>query len=560
MKRICKLCGKVFDAKSSRRSFCYEAHYHPCPICGKDVLTIDLYHLNTCCCGQHSRMLAANTVHERFPNNEHIDNPESNAKRNAKNPFLTKTGQAYAKQRVKELYGVDCVLQLDSVRDAGKETSRKRYGADSWMQSDMGKSTMQTIIQTKYNDLSLKSTLQLDDVKAKCDITNLERYATTIPMQNRKVWAKQRASNKSRYVASDGTTLDSTYEISVYEYCLRNNLPVECNVPIKYAYEGVEHTTYIDFRISDQLFEVKGEHILDGYFDDRGVPIAVKLDVYKHNDVVVITGSSKSNMFGKPNSTTSNGLKYKHKCPYPLIGVDIELFDNPEFPYRDDRPKCFYDVRVDGQPSAFEAFQDEKLRWKMILNRIQYSGGFIDAHQVLNAFNITRTCKQPSWFSKSLAKHIISDYCSSDTIVDPFAGWGARADAANELQRTYIGCDFNEELVAWHHSKGRTNIQYGDANEFKFEGKCSVFICPPYSDPDTGRCFEDYNFDGFDASAKAITQCQWLQIVMNNVPNAEEYIMVCKIVDPGWEQYVVDTKVNKSHFGINNEYVLVVKP
>lgn len=34
--------------------------------------------------------------------------------------------------------------------------------------------------------------------------------------------------------------------------------------------------------------------------------------------------------------------------------------------------------------------------------------------------------------------------------------------------------------------------------------------------------------------------------------------MVCKIVDPGWEQYIVDTKKNKSHFGVNNEYGLVV--
>ena len=215
-------------------------------------------------------------------------------------------------------------------------------------------------------------------------------------------------------------------------------------------------------------------------------------------------------------------------------------------------------MRVDGQLSAFEAFQDEKLRWKMIKNRIEYSGGFIDAGQILNAFNVTRTCKQPSWFSKSLAKHIISEYCSSDIIVDPFAGWGARADAANELHRTYVGCDFNKELVEWHHSKGRTNIQYGDAKEFKFSSECSVFICPPYSDPKTGRCFEDYNFDGFDASAKAITQCQWLQIVMNNVPNAREYVMVCKIVDEGWEKYIVDTKQNRSHFGTNNEYVLVV--
>lgn len=34
--------------------------------------------------------------------------------------------------------------------------------------------------------------------------------------------------------------------------------------------------------------------------------------------------------------------------------------------------------------------------------------------------------------------------------------------------------------------------------------------------------------------------------------------MVCKIVDPGWEKYIVEVKENKSHFGLNKEYVLLV--
>ena len=46
---------------------------------------------------------------------------------------------------------------------------------------------------------------------------------------------------------------------------------------------------------------------------------------------------------------------------------------------------------------------------------------------------------------------------------------------------------------------------------------------------------------------------------MKNVPNAAEYIMVCKKVDPGYEQYIVDTISNKSHLGINREYVLLIK-
>lgn len=43
---------------------------------------------------------------------------------------------------------------------------------------------------------------------------------------------------------------------------------------------------------------------------------------------------------------------------------------------------------------------------------------------------------------------------------------------------------------------------------------------------------------------------------MKNIPNAREYVMVCKVVDEGWEKYIVGTKTNKSHFGANNEYIL----
>lgn len=283
------------------------------------------------------------------------------------------------------------------------------------------------------------------------------------------------------------------------------------------------------------------------------------LNTFRSNNIILITNCEASSYFGKPNSKQSNGLKYQHKCPNPLIGVDIKLFDNDiEFPYKTDRPKCFYDVRVDGKKSAYDAFYDAHIRWKMIINRIQYSGGFIDSRQVLNALNITRTCKQPSWFSQSLAERIISEYCTSNTIYDLAAGWGARYDAAKKLGKKYVGCDYNKALVDWHHELGRNEIQYADGRDFKYDDDCSIFICPPYSDPKTGRCFEDYNFEGFDDSAKGLSQCDWLRIAINNASNASEAIMVCKIVDSGWDKYVVDIISNKSHFGKNQEYILKV--
>ena len=177
-----------------------------------------------------------------------------------------------------------------------------------------------------------------------------------------------------------------------------------------------------------------------------------------------------------------------------------------------------------------------------------YVGGYIDSKQILNALNVTRYCKQPSWFSKNFAKYIIQKYVTSNTVLDTFAGWGTRYDACKELNKNYIGCDLNKELVNWHNSVGR-NIECADAKDFKYLGDCSVFICPPYTN------IEIY-FDNQDTS---LTQCEWLSIVMKNIPNANEYVMVCKVVDKGFEKYIVETKENKSHFGLNKEYILVIK-
>ena len=322
----------------------------------------------------------------------------------------------------------------------------------------------------------------------------------------------------------------------MYNFLKRNNINFKCNVQ--------QDKHYFDFIVDGLKFIILDIN-----------SIKQQEQYLRDNKIIVITNKLNNSLIPKPNSTESNGLKYLSKCPNPLIGIDIDLFKNPQIPYREDRPKCFYDVRVDGKPSVSEAWQDELLRWKMIKNRIDYVGGFIDNRQILTAMNVTRNCKQPSWFSKQYTKELIQKYITTNIILDPFAGWGTRCDACKELNIKYYGWDLNKELVDWHKEKGRLfetgcGIEYGDANNIKTDREnCSVFICPPYTD------FETY-FEGQDLKT---TQCEWLQIVMNNIPNAKEYLMVCKVVDPGFEKYIVEEKINKSHLGINKEYVLLIK-
>jgi len=540
--KICKLCGEPFYTDKLAQTVCNNTHYRDCEVCGTPFVILRPSSSQRCCSKACTVKKRQATIKERYGVPNALQNPELLAK---------------AQQTTLDHYGVKHAAQASEVKDKMKQTCLDRYGAESPFQmDDFWEKTKRTCME-KYG---VEYVTQTDDFKQQGEQACLEKYGTRRPMQNRSI--QQKAGNtRNSYRGIDGTPLDSSYEVAVYNFWKSLGLEVERNIPIAYEYNGAKHTTFIDFRVGGIFFEVKGLHLLQGIYDYEFVPMSVKLDVYKKHHVILITDKSDSTLglFGKPNSKTSNGLKYLDKCPEPLIGVDITLFYSaPEFPYAYDRPKCFYDVRVDGKPSAFEAFFDPALRWRMINNRIQYSGGFIDNKQILTAMNVTRTCKQPSWFSKSLATRLVKQYCSQDVVYDLAAGWGARYDACEDLHKTYIACDYNKELVDWHHVQGRTNIWWHDGRTFLCDMLCSIFICPPYSDPTTGRCFEDYNFDGFDESAQALTQCQWLLIAMKNAPNFVDATMVCKIVDPGWEKYVVETLDNESHFGTNHEYVIHV--
>ena len=538
--KLCRICGKEFVPSRDHRTICPNPHYRICVVCGKKFEVTKGMGNRTCCSTECTVKRRANTMQERFGVSYSMESPELRKK---------------AQQTTFEHYGVAHPAQSDDVRSKMTQTCQTRYGVENYAQCNQYKQQVKDTCLRKYG---VEYVTQTDEFKTKGEQTCLEKYGVRRPMQSREIHQGMWNIRKN-LKAADGTPLDSSYEVKVYDFWKSLGLDVERNIPIEYEYNGETRTTFIDFKVDGVLFEVKGLHLLEGVYDYQGVPIGVKLDLYKKHHVVLITDKSDKtiDLFGKPNSTTSNGLKYLDKCPKPLIGVDITLFDdNPEFPYADDRPKCFYDVRVDGKPSAAEAFYDPNVRWKMIYNRIQYSGGFIDNHLVLTAMNVTRTCKQPSWFSKTLANRLISTYCSQDVVYDLAAGWGARADACSELGKTYISCDFNKELVDWHIAQGRDTISWHDGRTFTYDKPCSIFICPPYSDPNTGRCFENYNFAGFDESAQTLTQCQWLKIAMENAPEFVDATMVCKVIDSGWEKFVVETIDNKSHFGINHEYVI----
>lgn len=528
--KLCKICNEPFSITSNAQLICNKQHYRNCDVCGKQY-PYNRPWTQLCCSDECTRKKRENTIESRYGTPYPLQNEQ--LKEKAENTSLIR-------------FGVKHAAQSEYIKQKTVDNNMKKYGYPWPAQSSTIKDKVKESCKQKYG---VESVMQLDRFKRKGEEGCLKKYGVRRPMQSRDIHIKM-SRNRKNIRAIDGTPLDSLYEKQVYDFCKLLGLSIERNIPIQFEYEGKCRTTFIDFRIDGLLFEVKGLPYLQGVYDyAQLVPIDKKLQIYRENHVILITDYAMRDLFGHKDSTESNGLKHLDICPNPLIGVDIKLFDDTvEFPYADNKPKCFYDVSVNGRPSQYSAFNDNKTRWEIIKNRIQYVGGFIDAKEILVGLNVTRKAKQPSWFSKSFAEHLISTYCTCDTIVDPFAGWGTRHDAAVNLKKKYIGCDLNPELVAWHTSCNR-NITCEDATNFKYGGKCSVFTCPPYSDT-------EIYFEG----QKILDECSWFDIIIKNIPNASEYVMVCHQVSDKYKPFIVETKENKSHFGSNTEYVVVVKP
>lgn len=138
-------------------------------------------------------------------------------------------------------------------------------------------------------------TFQVDSVKETIKESLVKNLGVDNPAKSSKVMSKISKTSHST-LASDGTSLDSKWELEFYEFCLGCGLDVERLVKIDYAYNDKVHSTFIDFKVDDILFEVKGNHLLNGCFSYKtNVPIEVKLNLYKNYNVVII--SKKDSLF-----------------------------------------------------------------------------------------------------------------------------------------------------------------------------------------------------------------------------------------------------------------------
>ena len=102
---------------------------------------------------------------------------------------------------------------------------------------------------------------QTDECKEKMRQTCLERYGVESFSQTNEF-----AKYHRKQIEYDSLTFDSSWEVTVYQYCKENNISCEYqpNITFEYEYGGKEHYYHPDFLINGKLYEVKGNHFFDG--------------------------------------------------------------------------------------------------------------------------------------------------------------------------------------------------------------------------------------------------------------------------------------------------------
>ena len=214
-----------------------------------------------------------------------------------------------------------------------------------------------------------------------------------------------------------------------------------------------------------------------------------------------------------------------------------------------------YHAHVNGKPSPYEAWSNDKLLKRVIQNRIIYQN-YLNPSKILQGFNVSKTAPKVSVFSASRAKILISKYLSDyDTIFDPFSGFSGRMLGTISLGKKYIGQDVSDihvresnNMIEFLRDNGinvDATVTQADILQSSGEYPC-LFTCPPYGLKEVwqGEITDSRSCD------------DWIDICINNF-KCSRYLFVVDNTER-YKDYMVDIIINKSHFGLNKEYVIMI--
>ena len=150
-----------------------------------------------------------------------------------------------------------------------KKTCLEKYGAESPMHVEKFKEKLKQNNLEKYG---VEYAFQAKEVKEKIKNSNIKHFGGPNPSCSRAVREKASSTMLSRYgtlhvfsqkYAVEEQYFDSFPEVCFYLYYVNNNINIKREpVIFVYSFNGIDHKYLPDFKVNEQLYELKGNQFL----------------------------------------------------------------------------------------------------------------------------------------------------------------------------------------------------------------------------------------------------------------------------------------------------------
>lgn len=436
-----------------------------------------------------------------------------------------------------EKFGVEYASQNEEIIKKINDTAIKNYGED-WRSKSSIKSQ-----ETKLKKYGKKSTTD----SKKFMETRIKKYGSSV----------------IRHIYNyNDIYFDSSWEIYFYIYhhdILKDNIK---RGPIFEYYLNDKQRYYeCDFEIDGKYYEVKGpQYLRDGqlyfpYSENKEYQQEVwnaKNECMKSNNVQIISDIEH--------------IKKLVEEMYTEDFVDLFRIDVP-FPYPTEIRtqldicrvfhKSLYEATRLNKPSPYEAWFDKNLVYKCAMNRLKYVHS-CTPNDIIKGFQISMIAPKVSIFKPTLAERLIKTYLNDyDNIYDPFSGFSGRLIGTNNCNKYYYGSDINKD----HVNESNEIIKYLKCEKFcevveqdlltdkihYIHSNSCLFTCPPYG----GKEHWNKNNNEVEKSCD-----EWIDVCMDKY-RCDKYLFVVDKTEK-YKDYIVETISNKSHFGENKEYVVLI--
>ena len=211
--------------------------------------------------------------------------------------------------------------------------------------------------------------------------------------------------------------------------------------------------------------------------------------------------------------------------------------------------KSIWQANRNGMLSPVECWKHKDLIEKSVRNRIIYKSN-LSSQQIARGFNISNIAKTVSAFNPIFAKHIIQTYASEYAeIFDPFSGFSGRMLGACACGKKYIGQDINETHVKESNEiiqkfNLTAKVTCDDVFNCTGEYEC-LFTCSPYNLKEI-----------WNENETNMTCDEWIDECLKRF-KCKRYIFVVDKTEK-YKDKIVEEISNRSHFGNNAEYVVIL--